>query len=144
MKSTQLLLFFLLLTGISMSCSSSPENAGAEQEPAATETETTPPAAEEQQITAKFVEFSLGDASHFLFEDESGQSWDFAGNEDPKYAFAQELPAEAANETNQGWGSDENLQGKWFVISYVYKEQAQYPDGPMVNVPVIVKAVPKD
>ena len=91
-------------------------------------------------ITAMFIEYTLGDASHYSFKDKSGKNWDFADNEDAHYKFAEELPKNKANSTNQGWGSKKQLQGKWFDIKYIYRIQPQYPDGPMAKVPVIIEA----
>ncbi len=91
-------------------------------------------------VTAMFIDFTLGDASHFTFKDQSGKTWDFADNEDSTYKFAQELPKNKSNATNQGWGSDKTLQGKWFNIKYIYRNQPEYPDGPMAKVPVIIEA----
>ena len=95
-------------------------------------------------LTAKFVEFSLGDAQHFVFEDKTGKRWDFGGNKDTKFAFAKELPAKQANESNQGWTSEKTLQGKWFDLKYVYVTQPEYLDGPMASVPVILEAKLKE
>jgi hypothetical protein len=91
-----------------------------------------------KQLKAMFVEFTLGDAQHFMFKDESGKAWDFAANEDTLSKFAVELPKNKSNETNQGWGSDKALQGKWFNLTYVNRNQPQYEGGPMINVPVIL------
>jgi hypothetical protein len=94
-------------------------------------------------LEAQFVNFSLGDVSHYTFKDKTGKLWDFAGYKDEAYKFGIELPAKQANETNQGWGSNKTLQGKWFELTYEYVEQPEYQDGPMVKVPVIVKATAK-
>ena len=94
-------------------------------------------------LEAQFVSFSLGDASHYTFKDKAGKLWDFANSKDKTYAFGIELPTKQANETNQGWGSNKSLQGKWFELTYEYVEQPEYQDGPMVKVPVIVKATAK-
>ena len=93
-----------------------------------------------QSIKAKFVEFTLGDASHYSFEDEKGEVWDFAGSDDKTYEFGLELPEQEANEENQGWGSDKKLQGKWFELTYIYRNQPLYQDGPVSTVPVILTA----
>lgn len=95
------------------------------------------------KLTAQFVEFSLGDASHFIFKDQSGKSWDFSGNEDSTYKFGVELPKNKTNESNQGWGSNTVLQGKWFDITYVYRNQPEYQDGPMGKVAVITQVKAK-
>lgn len=95
-------------------------------------------------LKAKFVDFTLGDASHFTFKDEAGKTWDFAGNDDSTAKFAVELPKNKANNTNQGWGSAKELQGKWFNITYVNRNQPAYQDGPIVNVPVILSAKKAD
>ena len=92
-------------------------------------------------LKAMFVEFRLGDAEHYLFEDESGGSWDFAGCEDNDLEFARELNDNEADVTNQGWGSNEALQGKWFDLTYIKREQPQYIDGPIATVNIIHKAV---
>ena len=98
----------------------------------------------ETHVNARFDEFSLGDASHFMFTDESGAKMDFGGNEDTVYKFAEELPANKANETNQGWTSDKKLQGKMFDITYITRIQPLYIDGPMGEVLIITKATLKE
>ena len=95
------------------------------------------------QVTAQFVDFSLGDASHFIFKDKAGKSWDFGGNEDSTYKFGVELPKNKTNDSNQGWGSNTALQGKWFNITYTYKDQPEYQDGPMAKVAVITHLAAK-
>ena len=111
-------------------------------------TEVTPVKADQQDttktITAKFVEFTLGDASHFVFEDKSGKQWDFAANKDTHYTFEQELPEGQADESNQGWTSNQALQGKWFDLKYAFVSQPEYQDGPMASVPVILEAKQKE
>jgi len=92
-------------------------------------------------VKAKFIEFHLGDAEHYLFEDETGKSWDFAGSECDKFDFTHELNEVEANESNQGWGSNNELQGKWFNLTYIKREQPQYIDGPVVTVEVITEAI---
>jgi len=94
------------------------------------------------QVTAKFVDYTLGDASHFSFEDKTGKEIEFGDNEDTLTKFAVELPKNKANETNQGWGSNKTLQGKWFSIKYVIKKLPQYQDGPLADIKVIVEAKP--
>ncbi len=100
------------------------------------------PASNENVLTlnAMFVEFSLGDAEHYSFKDKAGKIWDFGGCEDASVKFNQELPEAEANETNQGWTSNKALQNKWFDLKYIIRQQAQYQDGPMGDVPVIVEA----
>lgn len=92
-------------------------------------------------VKARFIEFYLGDAEHYIFEDETGKSWDFAGSQSAKFEFAHELSEEEANESNQGWGSNKDLQGKWFKLTYENREQPQYIDGPMVTVEIISEAI---
>ena len=99
------------------------------------------PKVETFSIKARFTEFHLGDAEHYLFEDESGNSWDFAGSECQKFDFARELNEKEVDESNQGWGSNIDLQGKWFKLSYVKREQPKYIDGPIVMVEIISEAV---
>ncbi len=94
-------------------------------------------------ITAQFVEFSLGDISHYIFKDSTGKKWDFAAYEDSLFHFEIPLSKNNSNETNQGWASNIKLQGKWFVIKYIYKMLPQPPDGPLANVPVIKSAAIK-
>lgn len=92
-------------------------------------------------LKAKFTNFQLGDASHYIFTDEKGNEWDFADSRDINFKFAIELPNDKANEQNQGFAPNKKLVGKWFTIRYVYNTQPQYPDGPMAKVPVIIEAV---
>lgn len=94
----------------------------------------------ELTITAMFVDFSLGDASHYTFKDKAGKIWDFADCKDKQFSFGIELPASKANTENQGWASNKTLQGKWFELTYEYVTQPEYQDGLMVKVPVITKA----
>tara|TARA_B110000967_G_C18434402_1_gene340073 strand:+ start:106 stop:570 length:465 start_codon:yes stop_codon:yes gene_type:complete len=90
-------------------------------------------------ITAKFVRFSLGDASHFVFEDEAGLKWDFGGCESEKFTFERELEESEFTEFDQGWGSNKDLQGKWFVLGYEEIEEPLYIDGPIGKVKIITK-----
>jgi hypothetical protein len=93
------------------------------------------------QLKATFVEFHLGDAEHYLFKDEEGKTWDFAGCEAAQFDFTRELSEAEADESNQGWGSNKDLQGKWFQLSYINQEQPLYMDGPMATVSVITSAI---
>lgn len=93
---------------------------------------------------AKFIGYELGDMSHFTFEDESGKNWDFSGCEDRSIDFARELgdnEIEKADERNQGWGSNKDLEGKWFLLTIEEREQQLYIDGPVGTVSIIIKAV---
>lgn len=91
-------------------------------------------------VTAKFSDFVLGDAEHYIFTDEDGRELDFAGCEAPGINFSAELPEEEINETNQGWGTNKSLQNKWFTIHYITRKQPLYQDGPEGDVNIIVKA----
>jgi hypothetical protein len=93
------------------------------------------------KLKARFVEFRLGDAEHYKFEDEAGKMWDFSGSVSAEFDFTRELLENEADESNQGWGSNTLLQGKWFMLTYFKNEQAQYIDGPMVWVDIIGEAV---
>jgi hypothetical protein len=91
-------------------------------------------------IEAQFIDFSLGDASHFNFVDISGKKWDFAGCNSKEFEFERILDTAEINSENQGWGSTKELQGKWFKISYSLEERAQYIDGPIGTVKIIHEA----
>ena len=93
-------------------------------------------------VRAKFEEFTLGDASHYMFKDEDGKEWDFAEDHDSTYKFSVELPKSKSNESNQGWGSNKALQGKWFKITYAYRNLQQYEGGPIVKAPFIISVKP--
>jgi hypothetical protein len=93
-----------------------------------------------QTLNAQFVDFSLGDTEHYIFKDKAGKTWEFGGCDDQTVKFGKELPASEANETNQGWGVNKDLQNKWFDLKYVVRKQALYQDGPEGDVPVIVEA----
>ncbi|MBT8220254.1 MAG: hypothetical protein KJP00_10530 [Bacteroidia bacterium] len=92
-------------------------------------------------VKARFIEFYLGDTEHYIFEDEAGKRWDFAGSQSSKFEFARELDDQEANESNQGWGSNTDLQGKWFKLTYEQREQEQYIDGPIGIVEIISQAM---
>lgn len=142
-------LMFLILLFFG-SCTNNSSTATNENTSKVTEVETPQPKTEIQEtgivkeetntITAKFVEFILGDASHFKFEDESGKVWDFGGCEAENFTFEKELGESEANSDNQGWGSNKELQSKWFVLSYDQREEPLYIDGPMGIVNIITKA----
>ncbi len=141
--------FFLLLLTIG-ACQNTPaseQNATADNIPADSTTtaeSSSPASGQELSLTAKFVRFSLGDASHFIFEDKTGMTWDFAGSEDQGYVFEAELPEAEADESNQGWGSNPALQGKWFDLRYEYRMEPLYPDGPIDSVMYILEAKMKE
>ncbi|HIN38674.1 MAG TPA: hypothetical protein EYM84_00205 [Flavobacteriales bacterium] len=95
----------------------------------------------EFSIRAKFLDFSLGDAEHYSFEKESGEAVTFDGCLIDNFDFAQGLEDSEANEDNQGWGSNSELQGKWFVLTYIHREQPLYIDSPIDTAIIITKAV---
>ncbi|MFT5570579.1 MAG: hypothetical protein ACI8QD_002160 [Cyclobacteriaceae bacterium] len=87
-------------------------------------------------VNAQFVEFFLGDASHYIFKDIDERIWDFGRCE--SCDFAKELDEAEVNMENQGWGSNASLQGSWFGLSYAVKQLPLYQDGPIGDVFVIV------
>ncbi|MDW3194292.1 MAG: hypothetical protein R8G66_18095 [Cytophagales bacterium] len=91
-------------------------------------------------LKAKFINFRLGDAEHYGFEDDSGKYWNFAGCRDETHYFAEELDDNETDESNQGWGPNKELQGKWFLLTIVKEEQPEYIDGPMAMVDIIQEA----
>jgi hypothetical protein len=91
-------------------------------------------------IEAKFIDFHLGDASHYTFEDVSGNYWDFSRSNSKNFEFSRLLDEAEMNTDNQGWGSAKELQGKWFTISYSFEERPLYQDGPMGTVKTIQEA----
>jgi hypothetical protein len=92
-------------------------------------------------IKVKFIDFELGDVSHYSFEDESGKYWDFGGYESNDFEFAIGLSEEESNMDNQGWATNKDLQGKWFLLTYFIKEQEEYIDGPIGKVKIIKEVV---
>ena len=54
------------------------------------------------QIKAKFVEFMLVDASHYVFEDEEQKEWNFGGCDAPNFIFEEELSEDESNSNNSG------------------------------------------
>jgi hypothetical protein len=123
--------------------SSSSENKERNQENTSTNTYETQTQTQGNTMRAKFVDFHLGDASHYYFIDDKGKEWDFAAIDDESFEFAVELPAKEINDENQGWGPNKDLQGKWFNIKFELKEMPQYQDGPMATLPVIVEVKPE-
>lgn len=92
-------------------------------------------------LKAKFVEFHLGDASHYMFEDETGKVWDFGGCDSKDFVFEQELSDAEVTDENQGFGSNKELLNKWFTLTCIKREQPLYQDGPMGEVDVISEAI---
>lgn len=142
MTSIRTFILFALLFVALAAC----QNSGAKQEEATenteANTETADTAKEEKVLSlhARFVEFTLGDAAHFVFEDKSGNQWDFGGCDDTSLEFAKELSIAETNEINQGWTSNASLQNKWFDLKYVVRQQPMYIDGPIGDVMVIIEA----
>jgi hypothetical protein len=101
----------------------------------------TEPKSESFTVKAQFIDFELGDASHYGFEDASGKHWDFRGCNSKTLDFVYELDEKEANESNQGWGSNKKLQGKWFRLTIVKVEQPEYIDGPITMADIIQEAV---
>jgi hypothetical protein len=93
-------------------------------------------------VTAKFVDFSLGDAPHFIFKGKDNTDIEFGLSEDSINKFAFELPEAQANANNQGWTANKKLQGKWFNIRYVNRKMVLYEGGPLEDTKVIVESNP--
>jgi len=91
-------------------------------------------------IEAQFIDFQLGDASHYTFKDVSGNYWDFSRCNSKNFEFSRLLDEAEMNTDNQGWGSTKELQGKWFKIGYTFEERPLYQDGPMGTVRTIQEA----
>lgn len=146
MKLRSIVFLSLLMATLFVSCKSSSSKKAEEPKMDTTKkiAVDTTSSVKEKQVIARFDEFSLGDALHFMFTDESGAKLDFGGNEDTVYKFAEELPANKANSTNQGWTFDKKLQGKMFAITYITRTQPLYLDGPMGEVLIITKATLKE
>jgi len=92
------------------------------------------------RIRAQFVDFYLGDTSHYTFRNEARELIVFDSCKACTFEFEQSLPEEEANDENQGWGSNKKLQGKWFILTYTQKKQP-FIDGSIATVKVITKAV---
>lgn len=91
------------------------------------------------EIKAKFVRFELKVQPHFIFMDSYGKKWDFSVN-NSTYVFERELPSYESNQINQGWGSNEKLSNKLFLIQYESRTQPLFLDGPVGKVLIIKKA----
>ena len=98
--------------------------------------------AETYQIKAKFLDFDFGDAAHYIFEDETGNKIDFCRIEAEGFQFEIVLPEEAIDSENQGFGINQDLQGKWFLLEYYKNVEPLYVDGPDGEVLVISKVTP--
>jgi hypothetical protein len=141
-----LILLFVASTFVACNQQAANSNTESTENKEKTENEEKPKTAENEPakkgkiIKAKFIAFQLGDASHYMFEDEQGNELDFSQNEDKTHEFARELPEAESNEDNQGWGSQKELQGKWFEIRYEVQQMPMYQDGPVGDVEVILEA----
>lgn len=92
-------------------------------------------------IEAQFIEFSFGDAEHYVFKDASNKVWDFSSCYSKNFNFSRELNEEEANTENQGWGANEDLVGSWFKLTYFKTVQQLYIDGPDGTVEIIEEAI---
>ena len=143
MKSTTSFLTFILVVVFFACNNTSPNDAPSAESSNTADTVAVPSPSNEKVmiLNARFVEFSLGDAPHYIFEDKNGKMWDFGGCDDTSVSFEKELSEAEADESNQGWSSNTDLQNKWFDIKYVIRQQPQYLEGPIGDVPVIIEAV---
>ena len=98
--------------------------------------------AETYQVKAKFLDFDFGDAAHYIFEDETGNKIDFCRIEAEGFQFEIALSEEAIDSENQGFGINQDLQGKWFLLEYYKNVEPLYVDGPDGEVLVISKVTP--
>lgn len=73
-------------------------------------------AAQKFDLKAKFVKFEYKERAHYYFEDEDGKIWDFRSCEASNITFERALPEDKASVDNQGWGSNQRLEGKWFQL----------------------------
>ena len=132
--------FFLVIT-LTLAVASPSSASAKEPTPAPVQAKTQKTAPTKTfQVKAKFLEFSLGDASHFSFTTHKGKPMDFGGCEAKNVKFSRLLPEAEMNTDNQGWGSNKELQGKWFLLTYKIVEREMYIDGPIGKVKVITKA----
>lgn len=92
---------------------------------------------ETYQIKAKFVDFNFGDAAHYIFEDESGNKFDFCRIEAQGFQFDLELPEDEVDSENQGFAANNDMKGKWFILEYYKNIEPIYVDGPDGEVLVI-------
>ena len=81
-------------------------------------------------------------AAHYIFEDESGNKFDFCRIEAQGFQFDLELPEDEVDSENQGFGINQDLQGKWFLLEYYKNVEPLYVDGPDGEVLVISKVTP--
>jgi len=131
---------FMYLLGFSLTfiaCTNTTTTTTEKEEGNTTNTEPKKEEPATNSLKAKFVNFSLGDAEHYYFEDEKGKSWEFGKVEGNKFTFGAELPKKEANSENQGWGPNKTLQGKWFNIKHETKKMPLFQDGPEGDVAVI-------
>jgi hypothetical protein len=92
------------------------------------------------EIKVRFIGFELDEVPHYTFQDGLDKIWEFAEDEEQYFDFRQQLPKEASNAENQGWRSNPNLVGKWFLIRYVKRSQPQAPRGQPAEVLIITRA----
>lgn len=138
-KSNVLLLSALLLAQSHSGLVTAAETASASKTASSAAVKT---AAKTKTITAQFVDFSFGDTSHYIFQDQAGKTWDFGGNRASGIELSRELPANEANESNQGWAANKKMVSKWFKLTYEVRTMPLYQDGPMGKVQVIVDLLP--
>jgi|GEM_PF-3867261 len=92
------------------------------------------------EIKVRFVGFELDEAPHFTFQDGLDKLWEFSGDEEKYFNFGQKLPKEEVNAENQGWTSNPNLVGKWFLIRYVRHRKPEAKRGEPAESLVITRA----
>jgi hypothetical protein len=92
------------------------------------------------EIKVRFIGFELDEVPHYTFQDGLDKIWEFAGDEEQYFDFRQQLPKEERNAENQGWTSNPNLAGKWFLIRYVKRSQPEAPRGQPSEVLIITRA----
>ena len=86
----------------------------------------------------KFVDFALGDTETYIFQD-ADENYVYFDGCNAENDFAYELSEEDADEDNQGWGPNPDLQNKWFMISWTEEERELYEGGELEKVKIIQK-----
>lgn len=146
MKNLKIVFAFLFILGTSLfSCGNAKDGAEAAnteakvEEKATTETtdnetdaETDEPVQNQKEVVAKFVEFSVGDFEHLIFETPAGETIDFMGydmEELKKYPLILMKSYEANPE----------FLNKTFKISYTEEEFVNEYDGGSKDVALIIK-----